>query len=281
METLRRSRIPTTAVTANGGEPTNEEAQVYVHDLDLFVTVQLLEDTLAVSWKALRRTRIHLYVHDLDLFVTVQILEDTPTVLSLGKLCEQHGCTSEWTSGEKPRLTKQGKKRCKTENFVPLVVPGLSSNYGTSSSSTSPPQDSSSTSSSPASERSDKPAPGNWRDSPKTQDKMCKKGHQSSLGRPVARSSRMVGGVHRWSRRCRSACTCTHFPWLRFGTSYKSGTQAAQYSYSLPKRPKLRSMLANQDGKGSLQKTHWRSSTSSKKVWWLDDSRSRSPQRGR
>ena len=27
---------------------TNEEAQVYVYDLDLFVTVQLLEDTLAV-----------------------------------------------------------------------------------------------------------------------------------------------------------------------------------------------------------------------------------------
>ena len=29
-------------------------------------------------------------VHDLDLFVTVQILDDTPAVLSLGKLCEEH-----------------------------------------------------------------------------------------------------------------------------------------------------------------------------------------------
>ena len=36
-----------------------------------------------------------------------------------------------------------------------------------SSSSTSPPQDSSSKSSSPATERSDDPAPGNWRDAPK------------------------------------------------------------------------------------------------------------------
>ena len=33
-----------------------------------------------------------------------------------------------------------------------------------------------------------------------------------------------------------------------------------------PKRPKLRSPLANQNDKDSLQKMHWRSSTSSRKV---------------
>ena len=43
-------------VTANGEVQTNEEAQVYVPDLDLFVKVQ--------------------------------ILDDMPAVLSLGKLCE-------------------------------------------------------------------------------------------------------------------------------------------------------------------------------------------------
>ena len=48
METLRRSRNPTVVVAANGEVQTNEEARVYVHDLDLFVTVQLLEETLAV-----------------------------------------------------------------------------------------------------------------------------------------------------------------------------------------------------------------------------------------
>ena len=47
MDTLRRSRTPTTVVTANGEVQTNEEAQVYVQDLDLFVTVQLLEETPA------------------------------------------------------------------------------------------------------------------------------------------------------------------------------------------------------------------------------------------
>ena len=59
---------------ANGEVQTNEEARVYVHDLNLFVTVQLLEDTLA---------------------------------LSPGKLCEEHGYTCEWASGPKPHPTER------------------------------------------------------------------------------------------------------------------------------------------------------------------------------
>ena len=51
-----------------------------------------------------------MYVHDLGLCVTVQLLEDTPAVPSLGKLCEEHGYSHEWVSGQKPRLTKKGKK---------------------------------------------------------------------------------------------------------------------------------------------------------------------------
>ena len=72
LETFRVSRNPTTVITANGEVQTNEEAT--------------------------------LYVYDLDLFVTVQILEDTPAVLSLGKLCEDQGYSHEWTSGRKPYL---------------------------------------------------------------------------------------------------------------------------------------------------------------------------------
>ena len=79
MDTLWRSRNPTTVVTANGEVQTNEEGQVYVHDLDLFVTVQLLEAT--------------------------------PAVLSLGELCSEHGCSYEWKNGETPRLTTNGKTR--------------------------------------------------------------------------------------------------------------------------------------------------------------------------
>ena len=75
METLWRSRTLTVVVTANGEVQTKEEAQIYVHDIGLFVTVQLVEDTLAV--------------------------------LSLGKLCEEHGYSYEWVNGQQPRFTKK------------------------------------------------------------------------------------------------------------------------------------------------------------------------------
>ena len=124
LDTSRRSRTTTVVLTANGEVHTHEEAQVFVHDLNLFESVQLLEETLAV--------------------------------LSLGKLCEDHGYSYAWVSGQKPRLTKDGKTIiCNIDNHVPLVVPGLSTSSGSVSSSTSPSQDSSSTSSSPATERSD------------------------------------------------------------------------------------------------------------------------------
>ena len=61
LETLPRSTNPTTVATANGEVQTNEEAQVYVHALDLFLTVHILEDTpavLPVAGRALRRPRI-------------------------------------------------------------------------------------------------------------------------------------------------------------------------------------------------------------------------------
>ena len=45
LETMRTSRNPTTVMTANGKVQTREEATVYVKELDLFVTVMLLEET--------------------------------------------------------------------------------------------------------------------------------------------------------------------------------------------------------------------------------------------
>ena len=65
-------------------------------------------------------------------------LEETPAVLSLGKLCEDFVHTYHWTSGQKPHLTKKGKKLdCDISNYVPFVVPGLSTNSSTSPSPTS------------------------------------------------------------------------------------------------------------------------------------------------
>ena len=136
MDTLRRSRNPTTVMTANGKVQTNEEAQVYVHDLDLFVTVQWLENTSAV--------------------------------LSLGKFCSEHGYSYEQKNGQNRQLTPNGNAiTCTMDNFVHLVVPGLSSSSNNStSSSTSMPADQSKfsegpeTSPDPVTTRCDKPACG-------------------------------------------------------------------------------------------------------------------------
>ena len=64
------------------------------------------------------------HVHDLN----------TLAVQSLGKLCEDHGYSYEWVSGQKPQLTKEVRTTaCKTDNFVTLVVPGLSTSSGSNS----------------------------------------------------------------------------------------------------------------------------------------------------
>ena len=130
LETLRRSRNATVVMTANGEAQTNEEAQVYVHDIGRFVTLQLLEDT--------------------------------PAVPSLGKLCEDHGYSYKWQTGQRPQLTKQGKNFfCRTDNFVlflffqvclPVLVLLRLQKLTV--------QDLSSSSS--ATERSGEVAPGNW-----------------------------------------------------------------------------------------------------------------------
>ena len=52
----------------------------------------------------------------------------------------------------------------------------------------------------------------------------------------------------------------------------------AQYFRTLPGGPTVQNLQEDQNYKGSLQKTHWQSSASSRKVWWLDNSISQSSQ---
>ena len=103
LETVTTSRSPTAVITANGEVQTNEEATVYVRELDIFLTMK--------------------------------VREGTPAVLSLGKLCDEHGYSYEWINGQKPHLIKNGIGiQCNTENFVPIVVLGLSASSSSSSS---------------------------------------------------------------------------------------------------------------------------------------------------
>ena len=48
MDTVKRSRTATVLSTANGEVQTHVEAQALAHDPNLFVTVQILEETPAV-----------------------------------------------------------------------------------------------------------------------------------------------------------------------------------------------------------------------------------------
>ena len=90
MDTLTKSCSPTIVITANGEVQTHEEATVYVKELDIY-------------------------------FLTMKVLENTPAVLSLGKLCDENGCSYEWVNGQKPHLIKDGIRIiCNTENFVPI-----------------------------------------------------------------------------------------------------------------------------------------------------------------
>ena len=58
------------------------------------------------------------YVGELDVFLTMKVLENTPAVLSLGKLCDEHGCLYEWINGQKPHLIKNGFRiQCNTEKL--------------------------------------------------------------------------------------------------------------------------------------------------------------------
>ena len=101
MDTLTKSCSPTIVITANGEVQTHEGATVYVKELDICLTVK--------------------------------VLENTPGVLSLGKLCDENGYSYDWIKGQKPHLNKDGIRIiCNTENFVPIVVPGLSKSSSSS-----------------------------------------------------------------------------------------------------------------------------------------------------
>ena len=81
-----------------------------------------------------------MYVKELNIFLTMKVLENTPAVLSLGKLCDENGYSYEWVNGQKPHLSKNGIRIiCNTENFVPIVVPGLSCSSSASSSTSRTP----------------------------------------------------------------------------------------------------------------------------------------------
>ena len=248
--TVERSRTPTVVLTANGEVHTYEEAQVFVHDLIQFVTVQLLEET--------------------------------PVVLSLGKFCKGHGYSYQWVSGQEPRLTQNGKKyylqnrqfctSCRSRvicQFRKQFVFYYATTRIVGTRDT--PLVSGKQSCSKLIFRFSIRA--KWR-------LVLRRLGQESLRSDKKDENDWLADVPFWFevfmenlKPTESACTRTHFSGLIFGTSCESGKEIedAQHLHSLPERPKLRRLLENQNNKSVLQETHWRSSTACRKVWWLDN----------
>ena len=69
MDFLTKSCSPTIVITVNGEVQTHEETTVYVKELDIFLTMEVIENTSAV--------------------------------LSLGKLCDGNGYSFDWINGQK------------------------------------------------------------------------------------------------------------------------------------------------------------------------------------
>ena len=101
--------------------------------------------------------------------------------------------------------------------FVPIAVPGLSSSssaWGLIGYL-------------PESSKTAKSSIGKPRRSENQKKKNKKKGSNQAMMSRLRDISKMVRGVHRSSRRYRSASTRKHFSKFRFGTSCESGTKEA------------------------------------------------------
>ena len=57
---------------------------------------------------------------------------------SVTRKTQDHGYSHEWSTGQKPQLIKDGRRIKCTANYIPIVVPGLSTSSSSSATPTSP-----------------------------------------------------------------------------------------------------------------------------------------------
>ena len=192
-------------------------------------------------------------------------------VQSQGKLCEDHGHPMSGSAVKCHDWPQMGKVSSARQTISYLLSfqdhpPSLEAvrsphrNHRTRSSSSS---------SDSVLERSDEQATrrlGQETLKIQNQNKRRSDEKERSAGRP----SLLVDGVQSKSGG-RVACTRTQFSGIWLGTSCRSGNKIKEAQYLTSQE--------TQNNNCSLQKTHWRSSTSCRKVWWLDNGGSQPPQR--
>ena len=174
---------------------TNEEAQVYDHDLDLFVTVQLVENT-----------RLQFY--------HLENSAKNTGILVSGPMVKNHS----WPNKGRIFFAKRTISYLLLfQSCHPVLVPVRPQHWHrrTCLHRVQPQSD--------VTIRLQKTG-ARQTQSPKTK---IKRGMTIEIRTTVCEIFLMVGEVLRRSRGHRSACTRTHFSWLRLGTAYKSGIKDA------------------------------------------------------
>ena len=272
MDTLTKSCSPSIVITASGEVQTHEEATVYVKELDIFLTIK--------------------------------VLENTPAVLSLGKLCDENGYSYEWINGQKPHLIKNGLRIPRnTENFVPIVVPGLSnSSSGSSSTSrTLSRQESHYSTSSSTSPPSPTVGEMSVREREDALNSDISPVPVSELvddrtGQPdkttIDRGNSLNSEIPQWLQEFREILVDDEIP-LQGGSHASSSHEVSLeptterredfgkhnvYTH-FPEDRNCEMCKKDQNYKGTVQKTQWWSRTSCWKFWWNDNSKSQGPKR--
>ena len=113
---------------------------------------------MTASGEVQTREEATVYVKELDLFVTKMLLGETPAVLSLGELCDDHGYTHHWTSGQKPTSHQKWQNtqlQCSEPRTIRCPGSPVSSTSFSLDSLTSSPKDSVVGTENPATERSE------------------------------------------------------------------------------------------------------------------------------
>ena len=261
LETFGISRCPSTVITANGEVKTHEEATVYVWELDLFLTAKKSSNIRQQCYRSESFARIT-DVHMMGPMVK------TPCLIQTGI-----------------------RIQCNTENYVPIVVSGLSTTSSSSNSyGTTPP-----TSSQQESSKGSTPIP---------ESVECESADEQARGHPSFNPTKNLKPLEMWTM-SKYGATC-HFPkyligcknserilWMEEPLSIEthtqdllmkplwstktSGTWQTPCLHSFPEKPKLRDLSEDQNYNGVLQKTYWWSGTQCRKFWWHDHSISQSP----
>ena len=68
-------------------------------------------------------TQAKVHIKERGAYLWIHLVKDSPSVLLMGRLCNELGCSYSWPSEETPRLSK-GKIviECSIDNFVPVVA---------------------------------------------------------------------------------------------------------------------------------------------------------------